>query len=307
MKIKQENAFGENRVALIDDIGRPVFFDIQRDIILNVGDIVPAKVVQYHKTLHGYFLKTDKGEAFLPNAAPLSIGQTITVCVLREAHADKGATVQKTALAPCSAPDMAPEWAAKYHADIEQISVSEMDELIAEALEPHIQLSNGAELHIERSRIGWTIDVDSGTCSDDLDTVNQSVIPEIARQIRLKNMAGLILIDFAGSKRGKQRNAWHKALAEALATDKRASISGWTPAGLFEVQRIRTMAPLWDSCGNTPVNIYYRIVKKVAQCKSGRASVSAHPLVVDLLARYADIAAKPLFDTPLSTFEIKEK
>ena len=73
--------------------------------------------------------------------------------------------------------------------------------MIDEALLPDVVLADGGELHIERTKVCWTIDVDSGKSTIPLKDVNKNACSEIARQIRLKNMGGLILVDFAGSKR----------------------------------------------------------------------------------------------------------
>ena len=308
MKILQNKAGGENRVALTDDQGRVISFAFQRDISLNEGDIVSARVVTFHPTLHGYFLETEKGSVFLPDATPLTEGQTITVRIKREARAGKEATAERTTEAPSPAPDKANVWAEMFKVGIDTISAADMDTLIAEAIIPDIYLDNGGELHIERTRIGWTIDVDSGRSRDDLTTVNKIAIVEVARQVILKNMAGLILIDLAGSKRGRIRPVLEKALQQAFAGDNRTTLSGWTPAGLFEIQRTRTTASLWDSHGEQLVAVYYQIVRDWYTCRMGHPMITAHPSVVALLTKHhPEIAVKPCFDKPVSFFEIREE
>lgn len=69
---------------------------------------------------------------------------------------------------------------------------------------PVVHLSNGSSLFIEKTEAMWVIDVNSGRYKGTTEKektvglINQKAVPEIFRQIRLRNMSGMILVDFIG-------------------------------------------------------------------------------------------------------------
>lgn len=295
MKILKNEGYGESRLVILGEKG-PEEIIIRRDLSLNFGDIVSAKIRAYNPLLHGYFAETEQGDVFIPTSAPLSEGQTVLLKITKEARADKDATGRLVDDSK-NVPEL----------EGELVSNAEMDEIIDEALSPDVVLACGGELHIERTKVCWTIDVDSGKSTNALKDVNQKACSEIARQIRLKNMGGLILVDFAGSKRIQKK--LEKELVEALADDTLAQVKGWTRAGLLEIERGRTRADLWQTCGvQNPIAVYYRVRRAVGELKTAHPTVFVAPEVLRLLQQ-SDIRAKlePVFDKPISYFEIKEK
>lgn len=295
MKILKNEGYGETRLAILGEKG-PIEIIIRRDLSLNYGDVVSAKIRGYNALLHGYFAETARGDVFIPTSTPFSEGQTVSVKITKEARTDKDAT---GCLADGS--ENVPVMAG------ESVSDAEMDEIIDEALSPDVVLADGGELHIERTKVCWTIDVDSGKSTGALKDVNKKACPEIARQIRLKNMGGLILVDFAGSKRIQKQ--LEKELVEALADDTLAQVKGWTRAGLLEIERGRARADLWQTCGaQNPIAVYYRVRRALGELKTAHPTVFVAPEVFRLLQQ-SDIRAKlePVFDKPISYFEIKEK
>jgi Ribonuclease G/E len=77
--------------------------------------------------------------------------------------------------------------------------------------------------------------------------LNAAMIPELARQIRLRNLSGAIFIDLAGMK-AKRRAALGPALSAALASDPlRPRFLGFTVLGLAEVTRPRVRPPLHEA------------------------------------------------------------
>ena len=93
--------------------------------------------------------------------------------------------------------------------------------------------------------------------------MNRALLPALARQIRLRNLSGAILVDLAGLP-ARRRAALGPALAEALADDPaRPRLLGFTALGLAEIVRPRVHPPLhellparmppgWRRCGRWP-------------------------------------------------------
>jgi Ribonuclease G/E len=118
---------------------------------------------------------------------------------------------------------------------------------------PAVDLHGGARLHIHPTPALVAIDVDAGGAigagrartAAHL-AVNRSVIPALARQIRLRNLSGAILVDFAGLP-ARRRVALGPALAAALADDPLgARLLGFTALGFAEVVRPRVRPPLHE-------------------------------------------------------------
>ena len=296
MKIYQNTGFGEVRTAFVGDRGvEQIIF--HRNLALNFGDRVEAKITAFQPTLHGYFAETGRGQVFIPTETPMCEGDKIPVIITKEARGDKVATAH-----PAGTEEETAEISA------EPVAAEQMDSWVAEALAKDVRLKNRGELHIEKTAVCWTIDVDSAG-ADSLGEVNRTAVPEIFRQIKLKNMGGLILIDFAGSKRGPFRKKMEKMMRESLEADNLCSRGSWTAAGLFEVERKRERADLWALCSeNNPVHIYYQVRRAVAGCQSGKPRVRVAPEVLKLLSE-AGVSAKiePVFDRPISFFEVLEK
>ena len=115
---------------------------------------------------------------------------------------------------------------------------------IKEALQNKVWLPSGAYLVFDQGEALTMIDVNTGkfTGSTNLeDTVlatNLEAAEEIARQIRLRNLGGIIIIDFIDMGSEKNRRQVAEVLARELAKDKQKSnILGFTSLGLLEMTR----------------------------------------------------------------------
>lgn len=297
MKCVQNVAFGEKRMAVIGDNG-PLEIIIKRDLSLNFGDVIQAKITNFHPILKGYFATTKRGDLFIPTDIPLTEGETVSVQITKEARPGKDATgrlITKT--------DFVKDPPAT------DISADEMDEIIEIARQPHIILDNKASLHIEQTAVCWTIDVDSEQARESLKEINHKAVLEVARQIRLKNMGGLILVDFAGSKRGTVKKELSQLIQSALIQDTLIAHIRWTPAGLVEIERRRERTDLWTACHpNNPIAVYYQVRRAIARILGGKPFVRVSPEVYRLLQE-SDCRAKvePIFDHPTGYFEIVEK
>ncbi|EPN1151905.1 ribonuclease E/G [Listeria innocua] len=109
---------------------------------------------------------------------------------------------------------------------------------------PVVHLSNGSSLFIEKTEAMWVVDVNSsrfkGTSAKEktVEAVNIKAVPEIFRQIRLRNMSGMILVDFIGGMseegQGELREAIEKESLEEYITTQVAAL---TQSGLLQLTR----------------------------------------------------------------------
>ena len=124
---------------------------------------------------------------------------------------------------------------------------SRIPQQLKEALMRKVVLPGGASLVIDEREALHTIDVNSGgnvTAQEGQTlalTQNLAAIPEIARQIRLRNLSGIVLIDFIDMDTADEHQQVAKALAEALGNDRiKTVLHGFTSLGLMELTRKRT-------------------------------------------------------------------
>lgn len=124
-----------------------------------------------------------------------------------------------------------------------------------EALEDRIEalaaselsLPSGARLSFHPTPALVAIDVDTGSATGNHAAVNRALLPALARQIRLRNLSGAILVDLAGLP-ARRRAALEPALAQALADDPlRPRLLGFTALGLAEIVRSRVHPPLHET------------------------------------------------------------
>lgn len=122
---------------------------------------------------------------------------------------------------------------------------------LREALERKVQLPGGASLVIDEREALHTIDVNSGgnvsaeTGMSLALTQNLSAAGEIARQIRLRNLSGIILIDFIDMENAEEQAKLQAAMEEALSADRiKTVVHGFTSLGLLELTRKRTASTL---------------------------------------------------------------
>jgi ribonuclease G len=119
---------------------------------------------------------------------------------------------------------------------------------IAGLLTSRLPLPGGGALTIEETEAATMIDVDlgpavgKGGAGRAILAVNLDAAREVARQIRLRGLAGPIIVDFIGMRRRSERERVRAALAAAVGSD--AELLGWTRLGHFELVRKRREAPL---------------------------------------------------------------
>ncbi|HEU4353098.1 MAG TPA: ribonuclease G [Burkholderiales bacterium] len=122
---------------------------------------------------------------------------------------------------------------------------------IERALSRRVDLKSGGYLIIDQTEAMTTIDVNTGgfvgsrNFDDTVFKTNLEAAQAIARQLRLRNLGGIIIIDFIDMDSIEHRNAVLDELRRALARDRtRITLNGFTALGLVEMTRKRTRESL---------------------------------------------------------------
>jgi ribonuclease G len=126
-----------------------------------------------------------------------------------------------------------------------------IDEEIAKALLRRVELKSGGYLIIDQTEALTTVDVNTGgfvgarNFDDTIFKTNLEASQAIARQLRLRNLGGIIIIDFIDMSREEHRAAVLAELKKQLARDRtKTTVSGFTQLGLVEMTRKRTRESL---------------------------------------------------------------
>jgi len=122
---------------------------------------------------------------------------------------------------------------------------------IERALSRRVELKSGGTLVIDQTEAMTTIDVNTGgfvgrsNFDDTVFKTNLEAAQAIARQLRLRNLGGIIIVDFIDMDTDEHRSAVLDELKRALASDRtRMTVSGFTALGLVEMTRKRTRESL---------------------------------------------------------------
>jgi ribonuclease G len=126
-----------------------------------------------------------------------------------------------------------------------------IEEEIVRALARRVDLKSGGYLIIDQTEALTTIDVNTGgfvgarNFDDTIFKTNLEAAGAIARQLRLRNLGGIIIADFIDMLREDHQQAVLSELRKQLARDRtRTTVSGFTQLGLVEMTRKRTRESL---------------------------------------------------------------
>ena len=122
---------------------------------------------------------------------------------------------------------------------------------IERALSRKIWLNSGGYIYIDKTEAMYCIDINSGRFSGGSDLeetvfkVNMEAAREVARQIRLRNLAGMIIIDFIDMESNKHRAQVLRAFKDGFRGDRaKPHILDFSDLGLVQMTRRRTSASL---------------------------------------------------------------
>jgi ribonuclease G len=181
-----------------------------------------------------------------------------------------------------------------------------IEEEITRALERKVSLKSGGHLVIDQTEAMTTIDVNTGAyvgtrnLEETIFRTNLEAAVAIARQLRLRNLGGIIIIDFIDMQDESHRRQVLAALERALAGDRaQTHIVSLSPLGLVEMTRKRTRESLehllcepCPSCEGRGFvktaetvchEIFREIVRQSRQFASRELLILAHQDVVERL------------------------
>ena len=206
-----------------------------------------------------------------------------------------------------------------------------VEEDIQKALQTRVALKSGGYLMIDQTEAMATIDVNTGsyvggrTLEDTVFKTNMEATQIIARQLRLRNLGGIIIIDFIDMQEAHHREQVMSQFEKMLERDHaKTKITQVSELGLVEMTRKRTRESLehllCESCPTcqgrgyvkTAETVCYEIFREILRYarafenQSG-FTVVAHPLVIDrlLTAEAPAVADLEHFITGVIKFQVE--
>ena len=200
-----------------------------------------------------------------------------------------------------------------------------IDEEIAKALGRRVDLKSGGYLIIDQTEALTTVDVNTGgfvgarNFDDTIFKTNLEAAQALARQLRLRNLGGIIVADFIDMARADHRDAVLAEFKKQLARDRvKTMAGGFSQLGLVEMTRKRTRESLAHMlCEPCPVcegkgivktarsvvyDIFREILREARQFNPQEFRVVASPKVIELfldeesqhLAGLSEFIGKPV-------------
>jgi ribonuclease G len=200
-----------------------------------------------------------------------------------------------------------------------------VDEEIGRALARRVDLKSGGYLIIDQTEALTTIDVNTGgyvgarNFEDTIFKTNLESAQAIARQLRLRNLGGIMVVDFIDMVRQEHRDAVLEELKKQLGRDRvKTTVNGFSALGLLEMTRKRTRESLAHQlCEPCPTcqgkgvvktarsvsyDILREILREARQFNPREFRVVAAPAVIELfldeesqhLAGLSDFIGKPI-------------
>ncbi|MEM7123072.1 MAG: ribonuclease E/G [Pseudomonadota bacterium] len=175
-----------------------------------------------------------------------------------------------------------------YHQGVTPLfAMADIEDQVERALTPTVDLPSGARVVFEPVRTLTAIDVDvasAGERTADPLAVNLEAAAVIARQIRLRNIGGLIVIDFLNMTGEDKAGRLADAMRQAVANDPaQVALVGPSRFGLIEMARERRGDPLAGALGSAverAADQLVRELRRTAAHGAGTLEVRASPAVV---------------------------
>jgi ribonuclease E len=177
---------------------------------------------------------------------------------------------------------IAPELTAKiekWTGARDMFAENRIEEQLAKAFDRKVYLPSGGSLVIDRTEAMIVIDVNTGkfigkggNLEETVTKNNLEAAEEIARQLRLRDMGGIIVIDFIDMALESNRDQVLRRLVECLGRDRtKHQVAEVTSLGLVQMTRkrvgqglIEAFSTTCESCGGRGIHIHNEPVRKVA-------------------------------------------
>ncbi|WP_399683415.1 ribonuclease G [Xenophilus sp.] len=200
-----------------------------------------------------------------------------------------------------------------------------VDDEITQALGRRVQLKSGGYLVIDQTEALTTVDVNTGgfvgarNFDETVFKTNLEAAQAIARQLRLRNLGGIIIVDFIDMARDEHREQVLAEFRKQLARDRvKTTAGGFSQLGLVEMTRKRTRESLahmlcepCEACGGqgivrtartTAYDALREILREARQFTPREFRIVAPPQVIELfldeesqhLAGLSDFIGKPI-------------
>jgi ribonuclease G len=200
-----------------------------------------------------------------------------------------------------------------------------VEEEIEKALARRVDLKSGGYLIIDQTEALTTVDVNTGgfvsgrSFDDTIYKTNLEAAQSIARQLRLRNLGGIIIVDFIDMDSQEHRDAVLAEFRKTLSRDRtRVTVNGFSQLGLVEMTRKRTReslahvlcepCPVCSGRGElkTPQTVCYEILREILRAErqfgAKEYRILASQKVIDMfldeestaLTMLGDFIAKPI-------------
>ena len=255
----------DNILITFDDKNQPVdILDLSQTL---VGSVREATVEKVLKDIEGCILKLDDGitKAFIENKylkpeffvyrhslkKQVCQADRFYVCITQDRKDTKPCSCRFVAVCEDKASSINYFLKELLNSDIvpanDETGVFHFPSIMEKAMKTKVYLKNDADIVIERTTALNSIDVNTGKGlkKKDFFTTNSLAAVEIARQIRLKRLSGIIIVDFLKDMSKEEQKGLIKLLKDECASDYcRVDIHGFTSLGLLEMTRERIYEPL---------------------------------------------------------------
>jgi ribonuclease G len=217
-----------------------------------------------------------------------------------------------------------PELASRLHRHLGPDSLFDatgVSQDIEKALRPRVWLNSGGTIVIEQTEALVSIDVNTGKFvgarrpEDTVLKTNLEAAKEIAHQLRLRDLGGIIVVDFIDMDRPEHRHLVIEALEKALQRDRsRTKVVGLSELGLLQLTRKRTRLGIGAaltrecvSCSGTgrmktletvAYDALFEVRRVASSFPTGEVTIRTHPDVARAL-RLALQTAAPIVDASL--------
>ncbi|MGE0098970.1 MAG: ribonuclease E/G [Hydrogenophaga sp.] len=299
----------------------------------NAEDATDEELVEDTAYLRKTWLRIKEASTRQPSATLLHEDLNLMQRVLRDLVGAQTQTIridsrEQHGLLAAFAGEFMPDTVAKlqhYSGERPIFDLFNIDEDIARALSRRVDLKSGGYLVIDQTEALTTVDVNTGgfvgarNFDDTVYRTNLEAAQAIARQLRLRNLGGIVIVDFIDMVREDHRESVLSEFRKQLARDRvKTMTGGFSQLGLVEMTRKRTRESLAhmlsESCAacsgrgvvKTARSVCYDILREIL--REARAfnprefRVVASPKVIELfldeerahLAGLSDFIGKPI-------------